>query len=162
MQPSSKCGSNKQLPLTPKSKPMAKPTPRPSGPASTPQPHAAQGQAGGLSVAAGRRKRRRMLAESFASGERAFGDAEDPEQLQRFVARGLSSGGRAGQVAVEAIASGQAALGTAWPLNREGYRDVFSLSLWRRAVDLAFRCRSARGAKCPFSPCASTRTWRRR
>ena len=90
---------------------------RSSGNAAAPK-HGPETQATG--TASSRRKRRRMLAESFASGERTFGAEEDPEMMQAFIERGLRTGGVSGRAAV-AERENQVCWGSPWPLRRDEF-----------------------------------------
>ena len=71
-------------------------------------------------TASSRRKRRRMLADSFASGERTCGAEEDPDMMQAFIERGVGTGGAAGRAAV-AERENQVCWGSPWPLHRDEF-----------------------------------------
>jgi len=64
-------------------------------------------------AAMARRVRRRRLADAFERNERTFGDAEEPERLERFLAWGRSIGGEARRVAEEDRGIG---LAMPWPV----------------------------------------------
>lgn len=75
-------------------------------------------------AASSRRTRRRLLADAFERGTRTFGDAEDPDRLDAFLARGRAVGGQARR---DAEARASVVLGLPWPVTRSQYPpEVFS------------------------------------
>ena len=138
--------------------PAAKATPAlATAPAVAPQTSA--GEVSGVEqvtgAAASRRKRRRKLAEGFASGERTFGSGEDPEMMQAFLGRGLRTGGAAGRAAVAECAN-QTALGAPWPLRRDDFPPHVIQKLVREGAAVDVRVEISTGAT-PFLNMAGPR-----
>ena len=78
-------------------------------------------------AAKSRRVRRRLLSQAFDRGERTFGDEEDAEQLDSFLARGRAVGGAARE---EADAKQSIGLAMPWPTSKQ----AFTNEAWRSIV----------------------------